>query len=176
MYVDILILAYLSARPQHGYEIKRNVEQVLGTEFSLNNGVLYPTLRRFEEMGAIEREVERQHGKPDRHIYHLTALGGEILHDLLCEFPPEVARNDNEFFVRVSFFDELEPQERSPILAARRSFLLRSLEHHDRIRAQVSAERISFPSYAQHVLGFQEQQTRAELEWVEGLMRDIAPE
>ena len=30
MYVDILILAILSARPQHGYEIKKSVQQVVG--------------------------------------------------------------------------------------------------------------------------------------------------
>src|SRR5579859_4626061 len=97
MYVDIIILASLAMRPQHGYEIKKNVGLVLGAEYALNNGVLYPTLRRFEEMGAIEREVERQPGKPDRHIYHVTEVGREILHDLLCEYPPEQVRQQNEF-------------------------------------------------------------------------------
>ena len=175
MYTDILILANLATRPQHGYEIKKSVEQVVGGEINLNNGALYPALRRFEQMGAIEREVERQQGKPDRHIYHLTTLGEEILHDLLCEFPPEVARHRSEFFVRVSFLDLLDAPERLTILDARRAFLLGALALHERIRAKVAAERLPFPLHAQQVLGFQEGQTRAELAWVESLARDVAP-
>ena len=136
---------------------------------------LYPALRRFEQMGAIEREIERQQGKPDRHIYHLTALGHELLRDLLCEFPPEVARRMSEFFVRVSFFELLEPPERLAILDARRAFLLGALALHERIRAKVAAERLPFPPHAQQVLRFQEGQTRAELAWVESLARDVAP-
>ncbi len=175
MYTDILILANLASRPQHGYEIKKSVEQVVGGEMNLNNGALYPALRRFEQMGAIEREIERQQGRPDRHIYHLTTLGVEVLHDLLCEFPPEVARHRAEFFVRVSFFDLLEAPERLTILDTRRAFLLGALAQQERIRAKVSAEGLPFPDYAQQALGFQEGQTRAELAWVESLARDIAP-
>lgn len=173
MYSDILILANLAIRPQHGYEIKKSVEQVVGGEVNLNNGALYPALRRFEQMGAIERTTERQQGKPDRHIYHLTALGGEILHDLLCEFPPEVARHASEFLVRVSLFDLLEAPEQNAILDARRAFLLGALAQHERIRAKVAAERLPFPSHAQQVLAFREEQARAELAWVDGLARDI---
>lgn len=173
MYSDILILANLANRPQHGYEIKKSVEQVVGGEVNLNNGALYPALRRFEQMGAIERVTERQQGKPDRHIYHLTALGGEILHDLLCEFPPEVARHASEFLVRVSLFDLLEAPERIAILDARRAFLLGGLAQHERIRAKVAAERLPFPAHAQQVLAFREEQARAELAWVDSLARDI---
>lgn len=54
-YVDILILRNLVARPAHGYEIKKGVERVLGGAFAINNNVLYPALRRFEEIGAIEK-------------------------------------------------------------------------------------------------------------------------
>jgi DNA-binding PadR family transcriptional regulator len=176
MYVDILILAYLSVRPQHGYEIKKNVEQVLGREISLNNGMLYPALRRFEEMGAVERTVERQQGKPDRHIYHLTPLGHTIMHDLLTEFPPELARNDAEFLVRVSFFDVLEPQERLDILAARSDILRDSLTHHERIRASVDAEQVTIPDFGRRVMAFEEQQTRDELAWIEELRHVAAQE
>jgi DNA-binding PadR family transcriptional regulator len=35
---------------------------------SLNNNVLYPALKQFEELGAVVREVVPQEGKPNRHI------------------------------------------------------------------------------------------------------------
>ena len=174
MYVDIVILANLASRPQHGYEIKKTVGMVLGAEHALNNGVLYPTLRRFEEMGAVEREVERQPGKPDRHIYHLTQLGREILHDLICEFPPEVARDQIEFIVRVSFFELVEPSERREILAARAAALGQSLETHERIVRLVAEERMPMPGYARQVLSFLADQVRLEREWIERLTRESA--
>lgn len=172
MYLDILILAQLSAQPRHGYEIKKTLQQVLGGELTLNNGVLYPALRRFEEMGAVEREVERQQGKPDRHIYHLTPLGREILHDLLVEFPPPLARDQVEFIVRVSYFDQLEPDEIRDILLARRAERRRSVEHMERILAMVEEERLPMPAFARRTLEFREAEVRHELEWIESLARE----
>jgi DNA-binding PadR family transcriptional regulator len=174
MYVDIIILANLAFRPQHGYEIKKSVEQVQGPGVTLNNGMLYPALRRFEEMGAIEREVEHQQGKPDRHIYRLTELGHEILHDLLVEFPLEVARSQNEFLVRVSFFDQLEPRERRDILAARAAVLRAQVENHGRILAMVEREGFPMPAYALRTLNFQTGQVQRELDWIADLLRDAS--
>ncbi len=175
MYVEIIILAILDTRPQHGYEIKKNVEQVHAPEFTLNNGQLYPALRRFEEMGAIEREVERQQGKPDRHIYRLTDLGREILHDMVCEFPPELARNEIEFVVRVAFFDHLEPEERLHILARREAVLRQSLDHHARIRAMEEAEHGLLSPFASSTMTFRQQRTQHELEWIEEMRRNMSP-
>jgi DNA-binding PadR family transcriptional regulator len=176
VYVDILILATLAARPQHGYELKRSVGQVLGPDFSLNNGALYPALRRFEEMGAVERTVERQFGKPDRHIYSITALGREILHDLVCEFPPEIARSEAEFLVRVAFFDQLEPRERLAILSVRETVLRDSVAHHERILEMVAAEPTELTSYAQQTLAFRERLLQLALDWIAELRRDAIPE
>lgn len=176
MYVDLIILANLAMRPQHGYEIKKRVGQVLGGEHALNNGMLYPALRRFEEMGAVARAVERQTGKPDRHIYSLTDLGREILHELLCEFPPEVARSQNEFLARVSFFDQLEPRARRAILAARAAALHRSDESHEAIRRMVRDEQLPMPPYAQRTMTFIGDQVRFELAWIEVLLRDLVPD
>src|SRR5262245_42802735 len=121
MYLDILILAHLVSEPKHGYELKRQVERSLGAGFAINNNVLYPSLRRFEEMGAVEREVERQLGKPDRHVYRMTDRGRGILRELLRDFPKEAAREPNEFHTRVAFFELLDPEERLALLAARRA-------------------------------------------------------
>src|SRR5918912_1799431 len=118
-YVDILILQNLVARPAHGYEIKKSVERIMGGAFVVNNNVLYPALRRFEEMGAVEKEVVRQEGKPDRHVYRATELGEEVLGELLREFLPEVTHNDAEFQIRVAFLGLMEAEERQDILGAR---------------------------------------------------------
>src|SRR5204863_8711559 len=103
MYVDILILAELASQQYHGYELKRRVERILGGTLTINANQLYPTLKRFEEIGAVSRKVELQSGKPDRHIYSITDRGLEVLQDLLQDFPPDIARSDAEFGARVAF-------------------------------------------------------------------------
>src|SRR5260370_21137165 len=112
MYVDILILEYLAQRPAHGYEIKRAVEEIHGETYSINNNQLYPTLRRFEEMGAITREAVRAQGRPDRHIYSITDRAHELLLAMLRDFTPELAACDSAVAIRDPLFHEHETQSR----------------------------------------------------------------
>src|SRR5258708_12987542 len=135
MYTEIVILALLRAKPQHGYELKKQVEQILGGAISLNNKVLYPALKRFEEMGAVQREVEGKMGKPDRHIYHITERGNELLQVMLLDYGPEIARNDPEFLVRVSFFEMLEVEAQLDILETRAGAIEKELAHMRKMEA-----------------------------------------
>ena len=171
MYVDILILSHLVVRPSHGYEIKKSVERILGSGFAMNNNLLYPALRRFEEMGAVEREIERQEGKPDRHVYRATELGAAILQDMLREFPAQTAHNDAEFQTRVAFFGSLEPEDRLRILKTREEVLKTRLEHLSKMspKAQNSDER----SYAERVIELRRGQAQHELEWIGELAREV---
>jgi DNA-binding PadR family transcriptional regulator len=115
--------------PGHGYEIKKDVERALGGMVPLNNKTLYLTLKRFEEMGAVTRQVIPQEGKPNRHLYQLTERGVELLHAYLRDFEPEQAGADAEFFTRVSFFDLLEAHEHETILSRRLAYLEACLKY-----------------------------------------------
>src|SRR5260221_4251640 len=129
MYAEIVILAMLQQRHKHGSEIKKGIDQVLVGTVALNNTILSPTLKRFEEAGAVVRQVVQQEGKPNRHVYHLTERGIELLHTSLCDFPPEQAANEAEFFTRVAFFEYLEPQEREAIMKKRLVYLQGCLDY-----------------------------------------------
>lgn len=162
MYADIVILACLQRQPLHGYEIKKQVERALAGAVPLNNKVLYPALKRFEEMGAVRREVERQEGKPDRHVYFLNERGMEILQALLREFSPALLANHAEFLVRVAFFDLLEPDVRLEILRIREAIVQEMMLRYGDLK-QLSG---SAMSHAVRVLRLQEQQKQLELDWL----------
>src|SRR5258707_13562945 len=98
MYSEIVILAMLHQGPRHGYEIKKDIEQALGGMVPLNNKTLYLTLKRFEEMGAVTRQVIPQEGKPNRHPYMLTHRGTPLLQTRLRDFPPQQPGNQTRFF------------------------------------------------------------------------------
>jgi DNA-binding PadR family transcriptional regulator len=174
MYSEIVILAMLRQRPQHGYELKKCIELALAGTVSLNNKVLYPALKRFEELGAVVREVVSQEGKPNRHTYHLTERGNELLHTYLCNFPPEQAANDAEFFTRVAFFDYLQVEERQAILRKRLAHLEGQLAYLQNLQ-HLADEAVTPVDAQQRVLAFQLQRLREEHQWVGAWLQEMQP-
>ncbi|MFP4977815.1 PadR family transcriptional regulator [Paenibacillus sp. CN-4] len=166
MYADILILGQLLSGPKHGYEIKKNVQEALGESFEINNNLLYPALRRFQDMGAMTKEVEKAEGKPDRHIYLLTETGKEIFKELIRDFPQRAAVNQLEFLVRVALFDRLEFDLQIDILNKRLSVLEEELEHYHRID---NAHLENW--FTAEVIRFKKAQTENERTWVKQLLQ-----
>jgi DNA-binding PadR family transcriptional regulator len=129
-YVDILILRHLLRRPAHGYDLRKRVGATTG--FTLHNNSLYPALKRFEEAGAVTRTAEQQEGRPPRHVYAITEVGREMLHEMLAEMPADAAGDETEFLARIGQFDLLTPDERRRIIDLRDAALA---AHVERLRA-----------------------------------------
>src|SRR6266702_2766030 len=171
MYSEILILAMLRPGPRHGYDIKKDIERALGGTVTLNNKTLYLTLKRFEEVGAVTRQVVPQEGKPNRHLYQLTERGIELLQASLRDFPTSQATSEAEFFTRVAFFDLLETHEREAILTKRLAYLegclsyLQSMQHMADSEECVPTMGISMTN-AQRVLAFHTWHIRDEYQWI----------
>lgn len=171
MYSEILILAMLRSGPRHGYDIKKDVERALGGTVSLNNKTLYLALKRFEEIGAVTRQVISQEGKPNRHLYQLTERGIELLQAYLQDFPPSQAASEAEFFTRVAFFDLLEAEEREAILTRRLAYLEGCLSYLQTMQQMADAEDCAptmgiSMSNARRVLTFHLQRVRHEYQWI----------
>jgi DNA-binding PadR family transcriptional regulator len=163
MYLDIVILSHLQRGPRHGYELKRNVADT--TAFALHNNTLYPALRRFEEAGAVTKTAEQQEGRPPRHVYELTDVGRELLHDMLADLPPELARDETEFLTRVGLFDELTPDERRRILTARAE-ALRDSAGHMRQLTEKAARSPAHQRWGGAVVEELARRIERELEWI----------
>ena len=92
-----------------------------------------------------------------------------MLHTLLCDFPPEQAANEAEFFTRVAFFEFLAPQERQEILKKRLGYLQGCLDYLQHLQEMATegecAPSISM-SNAQRVLAFHLQRVRHEYQWI----------
>jgi transcriptional regulator len=77
---DVLILRTLSWGPAHGYAISRWIRQSSGDDLKIEEGALYPALRRLEERGLIASEWQRvaDTGR-DARVYTLTDNGRQAL-------------------------------------------------------------------------------------------------
>ncbi|MGG0290740.1 PadR family transcriptional regulator [Bacillus pacificus] len=165
MYVDILLLAELTSGPKYGYEIKKNIQNRLGENFELNHNMLYPSLRRFENMGAITKKVHTQVGKPNRNMYDITETGEEIFSEMLRGFPEKLATNNIEFLVRIALFEKLDYEERKEVLTIRQDIL------HKQLTAIQSLDANSF--FITEVIDFSKSRIEHELLWITSLMKKI---
>jgi PadR family transcriptional regulator AphA len=75
MSVKYMILGGLMFSCSHGYEIKSQMAQKMNREFGINDGQLYPTLKKLEEEGLVKKTVKHQDGAPSRHVYSITDKG-----------------------------------------------------------------------------------------------------
>jgi DNA-binding PadR family transcriptional regulator len=164
VYFDILMLRVLADDPRHGYEIKKQVERILGGR-SINNNVLYPALRRFEEQGAIERvAAEADPGRPPRNVYRLTDTGHDLLQAMIRDADPTLLADDNEFQVRVAFFADLDPADRLRVIAVRRSIVDAEIAHLASLRPEAAAT-----DWGLRVLDFSLDRFRHERGWLDAL-------
>ena len=73
--LQMLILAVLSEKPNHGYAIARDIESRSQNALQAGEGALYPALRTLERTGQVVSRWEMQESGPARRIYQLTEEG-----------------------------------------------------------------------------------------------------
>lgn len=76
---ELLLLSLLDARPRHGYEIGKLIEQRSEGRLRFHVASLYPLLYRLEERGWIEGRWVEKAGERRRRFYRLTARGRKTL-------------------------------------------------------------------------------------------------
>jgi PadR family transcriptional regulator, regulatory protein PadR len=76
---ELLVLSLLEARPRHGYEIGKLIEQKSEKRIQFRIGSLYPILCRLEHRGLIAGRWVEKAGERRRRYYRLTAEGRKAL-------------------------------------------------------------------------------------------------
>jgi len=96
------ILAILSRRPFHGYELKQEIEAELGTNWSVNYGQIYKTLDRLERDNlVIQSNVEVRFDAPDRKVYTITPAGRDELNKWFLSPLTKIDNLRDEFYAKV---------------------------------------------------------------------------
>jgi transcriptional regulator len=76
---ELLILSLLEARPRHGYEISKLIEQRSGGAVRFHVASFYPLLYRLEKRGWLEGRWVEKSGQRRRRYYRLTRQGRKVL-------------------------------------------------------------------------------------------------
>ena len=80
--LEICVLALISKKDMYGYEIVQNISKVI----EVNEGTIYPLLRRLTKEGYFETYILESNEGPARKYYKITVLGKENLISLIKEW------------------------------------------------------------------------------------------
>lgn len=76
---ELLILSLVEARPRHGYEISKLIEQRSAGAVHFHVASLYPLLYRLEKRGWVQGRWIEKSGQRRRRYYRLTPQGRTVL-------------------------------------------------------------------------------------------------
>ncbi len=76
---ELLILSLVEARPRHGYDISKLIEQRSGGAVRFHVASLYPLLYRLEKRGWVQGRWVEKSGQRRRRYYRLTPQGRKVL-------------------------------------------------------------------------------------------------
>lgn len=77
--LDLLVLQTLARGTQHGYGITCHILAVSDRQLRVEEGSLYPALRRMESAGLIKAEWKRSENNRRARYYRLTTRGQKRL-------------------------------------------------------------------------------------------------
>jgi PadR family transcriptional regulator PadR len=77
--LDLIVLRYLTIRPQHGYQIATRLQQISDGLLNLNLGTLYPALVGLEQYGSITGSWSKPESGREANFYAITVAGQKTL-------------------------------------------------------------------------------------------------
>ena len=73
--LDVMVLKAVSWGPMHGYGISQWIAETTDDAFLIQEGALYPALRRLEQKGRLTSEWSQTETGREAKFYDLTASG-----------------------------------------------------------------------------------------------------
>ena len=138
--LELASLGLLKERPMHGYELRKQLVQKLGFFWTVSFGSLYPTLRKLEKRGAVQKVYPPAATPRRKQVYRITTPGEAEFLDLLEEGTAS-AWEEDKFPLRLAFFRYLKPEIRIRLLERRRIYLEEKLVEGSRSLSRVKSAR-----------------------------------
>jgi DNA-binding PadR family transcriptional regulator len=176
--LELAVLGLLHETPMHGYELRKQLNVVLGWGRVLSYGSLYPALKRMLKAGWIA-EVRPARGgagttgsgsvgvsRRQRIVYELTDAGEARFTHLMGQAGPSAWEDDN-FDVRFAFFSRTDMEIRLRILEGRRTRLEERLE---RVQTQLERTQRKMDRYAMELQRHGVESVEREVRWLSDLI------
>ena len=80
--LELLVLSIVRDKDIYGYELVEKVREIV----DVNEGTIYPILKRLTNEGYFETYLEESSEGPTRNYYHITVLGRQHQEEVLEEW------------------------------------------------------------------------------------------
>jgi len=134
----LAVLAYLSQRPMHPYELSRTLrDNGDARSIKFTHGSLYMVVGQLAKAGFVtEQETSREGQRPERTVYALTEAGRQELREWLRDLVEEPRHEYPHFVAALSLIAALPPSE---VLTLLRRRLDRLADQRAEIRTVIDA-------------------------------------
>jgi DNA-binding PadR family transcriptional regulator len=166
--LELAVLGLLHESPMHGYELRKQLNVMLGWGRVLSYGSLYPALKKLLKAGWIAEHVDAAPSvsRRQRIVYELTDAGNARFTELMSEAGPSAWEDDN-FDVRFAFFSRTDMEIQLRILEGRRTRLEERLE---RVQAQLSRTQKKMDRYETELQRHGVESVEREVRWLSELI------
>jgi DNA-binding PadR family transcriptional regulator len=158
-----------------GYDIKKFYEQTVAGFWSESYGQIYPILKRLTEEELTTRSVQKQEGKPDRHIYALTEKGRKGLQRWLVE-PTGRHIGRHETLLKLMFGKQISIGDNIIQIQRFRDRQLKELEEIEAFKKQFAFQEVKDPNmpFWQLAFSYGEHVNRAYITWAEEALATLS--
>jgi DNA-binding PadR family transcriptional regulator len=170
----LAVLVCLYEKPMHPYEVAQTLRHRAKHEsVRLNYGSLYAVVEGLEKKGFIKATGTVREGKrPERTVYEITDDGSREMDEWMTDLISTPSKEYPAFMAGLSFLPSLSPDEALAALRSRGQALQVKLAA---MRgAMKAAHDAGLPRIFELESEYEEQQLRAELKFVNGLVDELA--
>lgn len=82
---ELLFLGLLKEKPKHGYQIKKEIKEILFLFAGVDSKSIYYPLRVLEKRGLVAKHIGKEGRRPQRFVYKLTPRGESRFQELLTK-------------------------------------------------------------------------------------------
>ncbi len=163
--LELAVLGLLKERAMHGYELRKQLGQKLGFFWTVSFGSLYPTLKKLERRGVVEKFFPPEQTSRRKQVYRITPAGEALFLELLTE-GAHSSWEEDKFPLRVAFFRYLGPETRVRLLERRKAYLEDKLAEGRRSLSRASRADTWTVSLVRHGV----ETTEHDITWLDALI------
>src|SRR5512146_119010 len=164
------LLGFLLAKPLHGYDLYRRVNEELGPIWHLGMSQMYAILSSYERQGWIGTRLENQKTHPARKMLEVTPAGRQTFHAWLRQTARGMRELRIDCFLRLYFARQAGSVEARKLIDRQREAVSRELALLTEESASTNKEENSFHRLA---WDFRIHQLTTALKWLDGHRADL---
>ncbi|MEW5758788.1 MAG: helix-turn-helix transcriptional regulator [Candidatus Omnitrophota bacterium] len=125
---ELLLLGLLRENPKHGYQIKRQIKEIMQTFAGLRVKSIYYPLRKLEQNNLIAKKTAKVGRRPEKYVYELTEKGQARFDELLEKSFLEIQKPFIDIDIPLYFLKFADSVRAKKRLRARIMFI-KKIEH-----------------------------------------------